>query len=58
MMIGVVVRLRVDCCLPLAETLERIVGVVADIEPFLNISREEKRSNDAKREGEKANQIS
>ena len=42
MMSGVVDRLRVDCCLPLAETLERIVGVVADIEPFLNISREEK----------------
>lgn len=34
-MVWMVVRLRIDCGLPLAEAFERVVGVMADVETVL-----------------------
>jgi len=46
--IWVVVCLGVDCSLPLAETLECVVGVVADIEPFLHNTTQHNRESEKK----------
>lgn len=35
MMVGMIVRLGINGCLPLAEALERVVGVMADVETIL-----------------------
>ena len=40
MVVGMTIVARIDGGLPLAETLERVVGVVADLQPLLPTARD------------------